>query len=171
MPLQNDAIEQAITDVIEREKGYVNHERDHGGPTNFGITQATLARWRGKTVTADDVRNMSVDEARDIYRTWYFKGFESVNDVKTLKFLFDYSVNAGNSKAVKAVQTAIGAVADGAWGPNSQKALDNFGDHSKLYWPCVCFRFDDFMRIMGNDPSQTVFAHGWANRMKEFWSK
>lgn len=167
----NTAMEELITDVIRREGGYVNHASDRGGPTNFGITQATLARWRKTSVSADDVRNMSEDEARNIYRAWYFKGFESVTDAKTLAFLFDYAVNAGNGKAVKAVQNAIGTIADGVWGPKSQKALDEYGDQSKLYWPCVCYRFDDFMRIMGNDPSQTVFAHGWANRMKEFWSK
>lgn len=167
----NTAMEELITDVIRREGGYVNHASDRGGPTNFGITQATLARWRKVPVSADDVRNMSEDEAHNIYRAWYFKGFENVTDAKTLAFLFDYAVNAGNGKAVKAVQNAIGTTVDGVWGPKSQKALDEYGDQSKLYWPCVCYRFDDFMRIMGNDPSQTVFAHGWANRMKEFWSK
>jgi lysozyme family protein len=166
----NAAIENLITDVIRREAGYVNHRDDRGGPTKFGITQATLARWRKKPVTANDVENMQESEARDIYRAWYFKGFESVTDPKTLAFLFDYAVNAGNSKAVKAVQNAIGTAVDGVWGPKSQAALEAYGDQSKLYWPCVCYRFDDFMRIMGNDPSQTVFAHGWANRMKEFWS-
>ena len=32
------SIEQMIDDVIRREGGYVDHPRDRGGPTNFGIT-------------------------------------------------------------------------------------------------------------------------------------
>jgi len=167
----SDAIENLITDVIRREGGFVNDPTDLGGATNFGITRATLASYRMKPVTVEEVRDMKEDEARAIYRANYFRGIETITDPKTLAFLFDYSVNAGPGKAVKAVQSAIGTSVDGAWGPNSQKALDKFGDQSKLYWPCVCYRFDDYMRIMGNNPSQTKFAHGWANRMKEFWSK
>lgn len=166
----NTAIEDLITDVIRREGGFVNDSVDRGGATNWGITIGTLRDWRGKAVSVEDVKNLTQNEAREIYRANYFRGLESITDPKCLAFLFDYSVNAGNKRAVQAVQNAIGTTADGAWGPKSQAALVAYGDQSKMYWKLVCYRFDHFMRIMGNDPSQTKFAHGWANRMKEFWS-
>lgn len=163
------AVENLITDILRREGGFVNDPQDAGGATNFGITIGTLSSYRGHAVSVDDVRNLTEAEARDIYRKNYFKDIDNVTDPKTLAFLFDYAVNAGTGAAVKALQTAIGVAADGAFGPMSKAALAKVTDQSALYWPCVCYRFDHFMRIMGDNPSQTKFAHGWANRMKEFW--
>jgi lysozyme family protein len=164
----SDEVEKLISEVLDREGGYVNHPNDAGGPTNLGITQGTLAAFRGKPVSIQDVKDLQEPEARRIYRQNYFKGIEAVTDSASLRFLFDYSVNAGNRKAVKALQFAIGTAEDGDFGPNSKKRLEAFGDQSKLYWQLVCYRFDHYMRILDN-PTQAVFANGWANRMKEFW--
>ena len=60
--------------VIEKwEGGFDNDPDDPGGPTNMGITQSDLARWRQKPVTVDDVRNLTRDEACQIYREFYWK--------------------------------------------------------------------------------------------------
>lgn len=165
----NPLVEDLITSVLERERGYVNHAADRGGPTNWGITQGTLAAWRGKPVSIAEVKALTQAEARDIYRANYFRGLEGVNDKAVLDLLFDYSANSGPRRSVKALQKVIGVVADGEFGPKSAAALAAVKDHSKLYWPLVCERLDNFLRIIGNDPSQVVFAHGWANRMLEFW--
>jgi hypothetical protein len=66
--------DEMIDDILAREGGFVNHPADRGGPTNFGVTQATLASWRGREATIDDVRSLTIDEARDIYRTKYYVG-------------------------------------------------------------------------------------------------
>lgn len=165
----SDAIDDLISKVIEREGGYVNHALDRGGPTNWGITQATLSDWRGFPATDFHVRTLSQAEARLIYRERYFNGLEGVTDPKVLEFLFDYAVNSGTGRAVKALQSVIGTTPDGAWGPKSAAALKAVPDQSALYWPLVCERLDNFLRIIGRDPSQAVFAAGWANRIKPFW--
>jgi lysozyme family protein len=166
-----DEVEKLISKVIDREGGFVNDPSDHGGATNFGITIGTLSAFLGRPASVQEVKDMSELTARKIYRQNYFRGIDAVTDARSLEFLFDYAVNAGTGKAVKALQSVIGAVEDGDFGPNSKKKLEEFGDQSKLYWPLVCYRFDHYMRIMGNDSSQTKFANGWANRMKEFWIK
>ncbi len=152
-----DAIEDLITRVIEREGGYVNHPDDRGGPTNWGITQGALAQWRGRPVTEFQVRTLSQDEARAIYRNVYFRGLEAVNDPKVLEFLFDYSVNSGPGRALKALMVVLGAQKLGTV------------DQTTLFWPLICERLDNFLRIIANDPSQAVFAAGWANRIAEWW--
>lgn len=152
-----DPIEDLISRVIEREGGYVNHPDDRGGRTNWGITQATLAQWRGQPVTEVEVRTLSQTEARAIYRNVYFRGLEAVNDPKVLEFLFDYSVNSGPGRALKGLMVVLGAQKLGTV------------DQATLFWPLICERLDNFLRIIHADPSQAVFAAGWANRIAEWW--
>jgi lysozyme family protein len=166
----SDAIDNLITNVIEREGGYVNHASDRGGPTNWGITQGTLAASRGRPVSIADVQALTQAEARKIYRANYFAGLDDVTDPKVLEFLFDYAVNSGPRRAVKALQTVIGVTADGAFGPASKAALAKV-KQADLYGPLICERLDFYLRIIANDPSQVVFAAGWANRIKPFWER
>ena len=153
----NNAIEDLITRVIEREGGYVNHPEDRGGPTCWGITMDTLAAWRGHAVSPFQVSVLMQAEAQEIYRANYFRGLEGVTDPKVLEFLFDYSVNSGPGRAVKALLVVLGG-----------KPLADV-DQATLFWPLVCERLDNYLRIIGNDPSQAVFAIGWANRITEWW--
>lgn len=164
----SDAIDTLIDRVIEREGGYVNHPADRGGPTNWGITQATLKAWRQQPVSWADVQALTKDEARKIYRANYFAGLGDVTDPKVLEFLFDYAVNSGPGRAVRALQSVIGVTADGAFGPMSKAALAKV-DQATLYWPLVAERLDNYLRIIGRDHSQAVFATGWANRIVPFW--
>lgn len=53
--------------VLAMEGGFSNDPANHGGATNWGITAATLAHWRGRPVTAADVRTIPPGEARAIY--------------------------------------------------------------------------------------------------------
>jgi lysozyme family protein len=152
-----NAIDDLITRVIEREGGYVNHPDDRGGPTKYGITQATLSAWRKSPVTAVQVEALTEGEARAIYRAEYFRGMEAVTDPKVLEFLFDYSVNSGPGRALKALMVVLGAQALGTV------------DQATLFWPLICERLDNFLRIVGRDHSQAVFAEGWANRITEWW--
>jgi uncharacterized protein (TIGR02594 family) len=63
-----------IQPIIEQwEGGFSNHPADPGGATNMGITQETLRQWRHQDVTADDVRALQRDEARQIFRAKYWE--------------------------------------------------------------------------------------------------
>ena len=60
-------VETMIDEILVKEGGYVNHPADRGGPTNFGITQKTLSRYLEVAVTAEMVKALDVETARDIY--------------------------------------------------------------------------------------------------------
>ncbi len=84
--------------LLKREGGYVHHPADRGGPTHYGITLATLARWRGHPVTAADVRALHKAEAAAIYRLWYLEPFGDVSpDLKPL--VVDIAVMSGGTTA------------------------------------------------------------------------
>ena len=59
--------------ILASEGGYVDHPSDPGGATNMGITHRTLAAWRGKPVTKQDVRNLTRVEALEIYKAQYWR--------------------------------------------------------------------------------------------------
>lgn len=66
------SVEDIITGIIQREGSeYTNRPSDRGGATKYGVTLATLARWRHSTPTPADVEELKEDEARQIYRTLY----------------------------------------------------------------------------------------------------
>lgn len=46
---------QALATLLQHHN-YKLRPQDAGGATNMGITVATLARWRGRAVSVDDVR-------------------------------------------------------------------------------------------------------------------
>lgn len=165
-------VDALIARVIEREGGYVNHPSDNGGPTKYGITLATLHRWRGTPVSAADVANLSSTEAAQIYKRRYFTdpGFEAIWDPAVQEFLFDYAVNSGPGAAVKALQTAIGVVADGEIGPITKAALNKITNFPALFYRLKAERYELLLRFIGRDSRQAVFAQGWANRLDEFES-
>lgn len=176
MAQPSDRVEALITRLIAREGGYVDHPADGGGPTKFGITQATLSAWRGVQVTPFQVQTMQEAEARLIYRDRYFiaPGFEAVTDPALQEFLFDTAVNSGHVVSIRTLQTALaglklysGAI-DGIIGPGTRAGL-LAGRHlvGEIYYRAKCSRYDLLLRFIGRDTRQAVFASGWANRLNE----
>lgn len=164
------AIDDLITRVIEREGGYVDHPNDAGGPTKYGITQGTLTASRGRATSALDVQTLSLDEARAIYRKNYFDapGFGSIEYPPLLEFLFDYGVNSGPMTATRSLQAALGVTPDGIFGPLSKAALGRVTNLPALFYRVKAERYELLLRYIGRDPSQAVFAAGWANRLDQF---
>lgn len=163
-----DVADKIIGDIIVREGGYVDHSADRGGPTNFGVTQAVLARWRGTTVTRDDVKNMRRAEAEDIYRAEYIRPFLfAQDDGPLLAHLIDCSVNHGVGGATKILQRALGVAADGSFGAKSMAAY-RAADKALLADRLVAQRAMYYARIVKSDPSQAVFIEGWMKRCMEF---
>lgn len=170
------SVDALITAVLRREGGYVNHPSDRGGPTNYGITQATLSAWLGRPASAADVAAMTEATARDIYKTNYFlkPGYDAISDVPLQDLMFDFGINSGPAAATKALQTALqrmklytGAI-DGGLGPQTRQALRGVTNWPELYFRVKCERYELYLRFIGRDPAQAVFATGWANRMDEF---
>jgi lysozyme family protein len=169
-------LDALIDAVLRREGGYVNNPVDRGGPTNFGITQDTLSGWTGRSVGPHDVALMSEETARAIYRLNYFSkpGYDAITDAALQGLMFDFAVNSGPGAATKALQTALQRMGlyphaiDGSIGPQTRQALRGVTNGPELYFRVKCERFELYMRFIGRDPSQAVFAAGWANRMDEF---
>lgn len=153
------AIEFLLSDGIEG--GYTDHPSDPGGKTNLGITQKELAAWRGRAVTEDDVRNLTHDEALDIYHTNYWMKCRCTDLPLGLDIaVFDCGVNQGPYRAITLLQEAVGAKVDGQFGPKTLAAV-----RSKHALPTLIEFCALRMRHYGSLKTFRVFGLGWSRRL------
>lgn len=171
------SVEQMIDDVIRREGGFVDHPRDRGGPTNFGITQATLSSHLGRPASVAEVRALSGETARQIYRRDYFEAPRiGALPARIQPFVFDTAVNHGVPRAIRLVQqvchdAGFGPLAvDGVCGPRTQGAAAEaervMGDW--LLAALVEERRNFYYAVIERNPGQRVFLQGWLQRLAEF---
>lgn len=166
--------DEALAVVLDHEGGYVNHPNDPGGPTNRGITQATLTAWRGKDATADDVAHLSTSETRDIYRARYWLPvYGRVADQTLGTKVFDMAVNMGHKQAHRIVQVACrgrcpGIAVDGDFGPETLAAV-NSDDPARLLKEIKHQQAKFYICLADNQPKFEPFRKGWLDRAE--WPK
>ena len=172
--IPRDPIDRVLDEVIRREGGYVDHPADRGGPTKYGITLATLAKWRGRTVTADEVYRLSEAEARQIYRARYVvaPGYAGIRDQQLAGLVVDCAVLYGEDDASPWLQQAAnaqgaGLKVDGQIGLKTITAI-NALDADRLIRSICAARLRKMGRVIADSPKQAAFAAGWSNRLAEF---
>lgn len=151
---------------------YVNNPSDTGGPTRFGITQQTLARYRSRPVLPDDVATMTLDEASAIYRQFYWQPLRTVYagaDESLVCALFDASVLCGLPQTIRCAQRALAVKADGIAGPETKHALLTAAPATLLFAFTVAL-CDYFLRVVEGRPTQLCFLRGWFNRALRYLS-
>lgn len=162
---------QIIDGIIEREGGYVNDRHDYGRATKFGITAATLGAWRGLggPASAEEVRQMSVREAREIYREQYLQkpGFSLIADDSLRAQLVDDGVLSGPRAAITSLQLELGVKPDGVLGPVTAAAA-NAADPNVLRRKLAVARALRLARLAQRDHTQTKFLVGWLTRALGF---
>ena len=171
------SVDSMINDIIRREGGFVDHPADRGGPTRYGVTHKTLARYLGREVTRDDVRGLSRELAAEIYRrAYYLEPRIDALPPSVRAFLFDSAVNHGPRRAIRFLQQVLNAAGfgplsvDGLSGPKTRrearKAEDTMGP---WFLAALAEERRIFYRlIVERDPSQRVFFNGWMKRVAEF---
>jgi lysozyme family protein len=161
---------EALPFVLLHEGGFSDDPADHGGRTNFGITQRALGAFRLEhpdLVLPADVADLTEDEAGVVYHAdyWCFDGIESQ---RVATKAFDMAVNMGLRRAVKLLQTALNAngarlVVDGLYGGRTEAAV-NAADEALLLRQLVSASAAYYRSIIERNPSQSRFAAGWLTR-------
>lgn len=162
--------EGILSDILRREGGFINHPADRGGPTNFGITLATLTEYRGRPASVDELKALTPVDAELIYRVQYVYKFDAVKNDELRALIVDSAVNHGVGRATQWLQEALGVRADGQIGPISRAALgalDQEG-YAKVYRTVLRKRAIFYGQIVKRDPSQAAFIEGWLRRLAEF---
>lgn len=127
-PTAGERFARCLEHVLAHEGGYADHPKDPGGATNLGITHKTLARWRKVSpwwkLPKAEIRALGKPEAARIYEASYWARVRGTDLPAGLDLaLFDYAVNSGAARAIKALQTSLKVKADGWIGPLTLDAL------------------------------------------------
>lgn len=171
-----DRFDECLTFVLRHEGGYTNNPLDRGGATNRGITQATLDDWRiSQGLPRSPVSGLSGQEINAIYqkRYWVPSGAGALESPLDL-VVFDAAVQHGPARSVKWLQMAVNVASDGVPGPQTWRAVSAYCaalGTSSLVEACLKLREDFYHKIVVNDPKQSVFSHGWANRMADIYAE
>lgn len=148
------------------EGGEVDNPADHGGPTNFGITQRTWDAYCAAIgLPLSSVDDITRDEAAAVYRWGYWgPGHCEELPLKLGICHFDWCVNHGVYGAAFTLQAALGVAQDGIIGPITLTAAAKCD-----VWPTVtkylALREDWYQQDVAQNPSQQVFLYGWLNRV------
>lgn len=166
--MARETLPVALDLMFGHEGGYVNVKTDKGGPTKYGITHTTLAAHRGvASVSAEDVRALTLEEATQIYRRSYWT--QSGGDLLPAGLdyaAFDFGVNSGPSKAVKVLQKVLGVREDGQAGEQTAAAALAYPGGLTRLIRDYCDARMVYLRSLTN--SQTGFpvnGRGWTIRV------
>ena len=159
--------ERSLKEVLKHEGGFVDHPQDPGGATNMGITLNTYRQYKSNPhLTAQDLREISMTEVSDIYKTMFWDRVRGDDLPSGLDFLvFDFGVNAGNGRAAKMLQNLVNVPADGGIGPQTLRATHEVyaQDAEKLIVDYTDARAEYYQAL----PHFPTFGRGWLRRTKE----
>jgi lysozyme family protein len=123
--------EKILPLLLKDEGGFSNDPDDAGGATNFGITIADVRKYINKDATAQDVRNLTIDQAKSIYKSKYWDALGCDDLSSGVDYTcFDYGVNSGLGRprnALKKFSTLKGAKLIDAINDEREEFLHNIG--------------------------------------------
>ena len=168
-------LDNELNTILQSEGGFQNDKEDTGNyvngkliGTNRGITPAALAEYRGvdpSTITVDDIKGVTEQEARDIYEQNYYlkpRINELPKDIQAS--VFDMNINAGRN-SIKILQRLAGVKADGVIGPKTLYAVKEANITPAQYADA---RIEYYKKVVERDPDKSKYLNGWIRRANKY---
>ena len=164
----NDVFERALAHVLKMEGGFSDDPYDRGGPTNRGITLEDYAHWKNLSIDAtsrgqlvEALKQIPDDTVSAIYLSRYWRPAGCAELPAALALMhFDAAVNHGVGTAIRMLQQAAGADADGEIGALTRAAI---AAHSVSE---ILTRYAELRRARYRGLSTFWrFGRGWLNRV------
>lgn len=172
--------ERAVAYVLRHEGGLADHPKDPGGITNHGISLRFLRKLGSLAlgdvdgdgdIDPDDIRAMSKDRAKAIYRNqWWDRYRYGLLRQRTATKIFDHAVNLGPFVAHKLVQDALVDVGvavevDGRLGDFTRAGLNAApeGVLIETYKSLLEAHYRNLARLR---PEFRAFINGWVRRAR-----
>lgn len=146
----------AVKHIFLFEGGLVDHPKDPGGITKYGISFRAYP-----DLGKDGIRNLTQSQAGEIYKRDYWDAMRCDELPEGMRLMvFDCAVNQGVGYARKALQTSVSARADGVIGPQTMQAIKSANVARAVHR----FAMNRFLRYRRN-PNWNVFGEGWMSRL------
>lgn len=152
--------------ILKFEGGFVNDPNDSGGLTNKGVTLNTFRSVYGRAKTINDLKRMTVDQWRHIFKSLYWDKCKAddIADQSIANMLVDFAWHSGVTTAIKKLQKIVGVTSDGICG------VQTIGTINSRYAPetfnlLKAARMRYLQGIVKNKPSQARFMKGWTKRV------
>lgn len=146
-------------DVVFKNEGILSDDlNDPGGLTKYGISHAAYPHL--------DVKNLTIDEAKEIYHKDYWlpvRGDE-IEDENIALQIFDFAVNAGVKRSIMTAQRLCGVYVDGFMGPYTIGQINEMGH-------CFITRFifarkEYYNYLAKIKPQMNKYLNGWLSRVE-----
>ena len=153
--------------LLNVEGGFSDHPDDNGGPTNFGVTQRTYNYWRRlENLPQQSVKKITVLEASRLYKKLFWNAVKG--DLLPLgldHIIFDYAVNSGPKRAIKALQKELGTSADGIIGPETRGLIKEIYHKDNKVEKIILAIMKKRLSWLHRLSDWKVFGRGWTNRI------
>lgn len=177
--------EQAFNLTMKIEGGYQNSKEDNGNyvdgvliGTKYGITAPELKAHLGRMPTVDDMKNLSLETAKGIYKNnyWDVNRLDEVSNQPIANELFDTSVNCGEKTAAMFLQRALNLSninqfaykniqVDGVIGSQTLQALNNHKHPDEVLKLLNILQGNRYIEICEHNERQEVFMRSWLSRV------
>lgn len=168
--MARETLPAALLLMFGHEGGYSADRADTGNwlngklvGTKYGVTGKTLAAHRGRSVSAADVKALTLEEAEVIYRKSYW--IQSGGDLLPAGLdyaAFDFGVNSGPATAVKRLQKVVGVTQDGAVGGQTLAAVSGYKGGLPALIKAYC---DERMLYLRGVKTWSKHGRGWTIRV------
>lgn len=162
----NSNFEKCLQKLLAHEGGFSNHPSDPGGVTNLGVTARVWEEWVGHPVDEKQMRALTPALVAPLYKRKYFDACRANELVPGLDYaVFDCAVNSGVGRAVKLLQSCVGATPDGGYGSITAALVKKAQEEDPLRLISVyCSKRLEFLESLKTFP---IFGKGWSRRVAE----
>lgn len=151
--------------LFKHEGGYVNHPSDPGGITNLGVTKQVWEEWVGHPVSEKEMRNLTPLMVAPLYKRKYWDVCHADDLVSGVDYaVFDVAVNSGSGRAIKLLQSCVGATPDGSYGPITSALVKKAEADPVRLIELYCAKRLEFLETLKSFP---IFGKGWSKRVSE----
>ncbi|MEY2498428.1 MAG: hypothetical protein QOD12_1984 [Verrucomicrobiota bacterium] len=157
-------------EVVRDRRGNVIAEHDPddpGGVTKYGIDKSAHPN-----LSVSDIENLTEAQAIAIYKKENWEDTHAAQLPKRFaQVVFDMSVLDGTSRAVHALQRAVGATVDGDLGPQTvaatNQAAGNNATQLRALGTMLDLREQRYRDLVVARPTLRKYLHGWLNRSQD----
>jgi lysozyme family protein len=156
---------KAYRKTIAAEGGFSQHPLDPGGATMKGVTLKTYSAHLGRQATVEELKDIPEEHLLAIYGQGYWDKCKCDDLPSGLDVcVFDWAVNSGPRRAVRALQELAGVTPDGDVGPKTLAAVASWWAY---YGPktCIAMYQNERMEYLEDLPTFKVFGNGWTKRV------